>query len=148
MPVFVDKYEITDEEVHQEMQHHPAPSIEDARREASRALIIRRLLLQASADCDLIEADQIDALDDQKEEALVETLLDQIIKIPTADDVTCKRYFEQNIDRFKDKSSGDTLPYPMVKAHIKTYLEDKGHQAAFNAYVDSLMDKVNIVGMT
>ena len=147
MPVFIDKFEITDDEVHQEMQHHPAPSVEDARREASRALIIRRLLLQAAADRDLIKADQIDALDEKKEEALIETLLEQVIKLPSADDVTCKRYFEHNVDRFKDKKSGETLPYPMVKAHIKAYLEDKGHQAAFNAYVDSLMDKVNIVGM-
>lgn len=148
MPVFIDRYEISDDEVHQEMKHHPAPTIEDARRDASRALIIRRLLLQAAADRELIKADQIGPLDDEAEEALIETLLEQVIKIPSADDTTCKRYFEQNVSRFKDKSDGETLPYHMVKAHIKTYLEDKGHQAAFNAYVDSLMDKVNIVGMT
>ena len=147
MPVFIDTFEITDDEVHNEMQHHPAPTLEDARREASRALLIRRLLLQAAVERKLATADELDSLDEEKEEQLIETLLDQVIKLPRADDKTCRRYYDQHHDRFKDKSSGEPLPYPLVKAHIKTYLEDKGHQAAFNAYVDSLMDKVNIVGM-
>ena len=147
MPVFIDKIEITDDEIHKEMQHHPAPSIDDARREASRALIIKQLLLQAAVDRELTTSEKIDHLDDQEEEQLIETLLDQVIQLPQADDATCRRYYDQNRHRFKDKNSDRLLPYPMVKAHIKTFLEDKGHMAAFNAYIDSLMDKVNIVGM-
>jgi len=147
MPVFIDKFEITDDQVHNEMQHHPAPTVEDARREASRALIIRRLLLQAAADRDLIAFEKLETLDEASQELLIEVLLDDVIKLPSADDKTTRRYYDQHSDRFKDKTSGEALPYTMVRAHIKTYLEDKGHQAAFSAYVDSLMDKVNIVGM-
>lgn len=147
MPVFVDKHEISDHEVHEEMQHHPAPSVDEARREASRALIIRHLLLKAATERDLATAEQVAELDESGEELLIEQLLDQVIQLPEADDKTCLRYYEKNKTRFKDKTSGKQLPYPMVKAHIKTFLEDKGHMAAFNAFVDSLMDQSNIVGL-
>ena len=147
MPVFIDTHEITDDQVHDEMQHHPAPSLEEARREASRALIIKHLLMDAAIERKLVTAAEVNDMDNDKEELLIETLLDQVIQVPSADEDTCQRYYDQNTDRFKDKTNGETLPYTMVKAHIKTFLEDKGHQAAFNAFIDRLMDKVNIVGM-
>lgn len=147
MPIFIDKFEISDDDVHKEMQHHPAPTLEEARREASRALTIKTLLLQAAVDHDLATADELKNLDESKEELLIERLLEKVIILPSADDKTCQRYYDQHQDRFKDKTTGAPLPYVLVKAHIKSYLEDKGHQAAFNAFIDSLMDKVNIVGL-
>lgn len=147
MPVFVNKLEISDDEVHSEMQHHPAPSVEEARGEASRALIIKRLLLEAAAEAEIIKMDELREIDAEKEELIIETLLDQVITVPKADEETCLRYYDQNAGRFIDKKSGDPLPFKMVQSHIKLYLEDKGHMSAFNAYVDSLMDKAQIVGL-
>jgi len=46
IPVLVNKVEITDDEVHTEMQHHPAKSVDSARDLASQALVIRELLFQ------------------------------------------------------------------------------------------------------
>lgn len=123
MPVFVNNVEITDDQVHSEMQYHPSPTVEDARKEASM-------------DDKLLTIDQLAALDEEKEELIIEALLD--------DDI-CQRYYDQNTDRFVDKKSGEALPYKMVKGHIKNYIEDKGHMSVFNAYVDRLMDKANIV---
>lgn len=147
MPVFVNNIEITDDQVHSEMQHHPASSVEDARQEASRALIIRRLLLEAATDDKLVSINQLASLDEEKEELLIETLLDGVIQVPTADDDICQRYYDQNTQRFVDKETKKPIPYNMVKGHIKNYIEDKGHMSAFNAYIDSLMDKANIVGL-
>ncbi|MDG1996085.1 MAG: hypothetical protein P8J14_06315, partial [Emcibacteraceae bacterium] len=59
MPVFVNKIEISDDEVHNEMQNHPAPTMDEARKEASRALIIRRLLLEAAANYKLLQFDEL-----------------------------------------------------------------------------------------
>lgn len=147
MPVFVNKLEISDDAVHSEMQHHPAPSVEEARGEAARALIIKRLLLEAAADQEMIKMDELEDIDAEKEELIIETLLDNVITVPKADADTCQRYYDQNAERFIDKKSGDPLPFKMVRDHIKIYLEDKGHMSAFNAYIDSLMDKAQIVGL-
>ncbi len=147
MPVFVNKLEISDDEVHNEMRHHPAPSVDEARKQASRALIIRRLLLEAACQKDLVTYGKLTMLDKAREESVIEQLIEDVISVPTADDATCKRYYEQHLDRFADKRTGETLPFNLVRNHIKVYLEDKGHMSALNAYIDDLMDKANIVGL-
>jgi len=147
MPVFVNKLEISDDEVHNEMHHHPAPSVEEARKQASRALIIRRLLLEAASQKDLVTFDELTTLDKSREESVIERLIEDVISVPTADDATCKRYYDQHLGRFEDKNTRDTLPFTLVHNHIKVYLEDKGHMSALNAYIDDLMDKANIVGL-
>lgn len=147
MPIFIDKIEITDNEVHNEMQHHPASSVDDARQQASHALIVRQLLLEAAAEHKLLELNDIKTIDSVKEENVIETLLEEIIHVPVADKLTCNRYYKQHPDCFVDQKTKKTLPFDMVENHIRSYLNDKGHQAAFNAYIDSLMDKANIVGL-
>jgi hypothetical protein len=147
MPVFVNNYEISDDKVHEEMRHHPAPSLEEARREASHALIIRKLLLDAVLDRDMVTPEELGSMDGRKEEALIENLLEDIIQLPEADEATCLRYYKRNLNRFKDHTTGETLPFNMVQNHIETFLQDKSHQAAFSAYMDSLMDKAKIIGL-
>ncbi len=146
MPVFVNNVEITDDDVHVEMQHHPAPTVEEARRQASRALIIRRLLLEAAVAQGLTALDQLEHIDEEKEELVIEALIDKVIRVPTADRDICRRYYDQNPERFIDKSSKRTLPFEMVENHIKNYIEDKGHMSALNTYIDTLMDTANIIG--
>lgn len=145
MPIFVNNTEITEDAVHREMQHHPAPSMEEARGEASRALIIRRLLLEAAVSNEIITEERLFSIDEEHEELIIEALLEQVIDVPSADEETCLRYYDQHLDRFVDKTTDQTLAFSIVKNHIKSYLEDKGHMAAFNAYVDTLMDKAQIV---
>jgi len=145
MPVFVNNYEIPDDVIHSEMQYHPAESIEEARKEAAFALIIKKLLLNAASEHKLISADELSNIEADHEEA-IDTLLSSKIKVPEADEETCLRYYKQHIEKFKDAKTNQTLPFDFVKKHIECYLEDKGHQAAFSAYVDTLMDAAVIVG--
>lgn len=145
MPVFVNNYEIADEEIHLEMQHHPANSIEEARKEAAFSLIIKTLLLNAAKEQKLICADELSNTEADHEE-VIEKLLSNKIKVPEADEETCKRYYKQHIERFKDTKTSQTLPFNLVRKHIECYLEDKGHQAAFSAYVDTLMGAAVIIG--
>lgn len=147
MPVFVNKVEISDNEIHEEMQFHPAPNIAEARKEASRALIIRQLLLDEAVEHKLLKFEDLQALDDKTEENAIEALLEEIISVPSADKETCKRYYDNHLERFMDKKTDQILPFNMVQNYIENYLNDKGHQAALNAYIDSLMDRANIVGL-
>ncbi|MCC3861864.1 hypothetical protein [Pseudemcibacter aquimaris] len=147
MPVFVNNYEITDDQVHSEMKNHPAASLNEARGEAARALIIRKLLLDEAVEREIISKDELEELDNEKEENVIETLLEDVIQLPDADEIVCRRYYEMHQSRFKDHKTGDVLPFNMVREHIRVFIEDKSHQAAFTAYMDSLMDKAKIVGI-
>ena len=49
MSIFVNKVEIKDSEIGQEMQYHPAPAREQAWHMAAQSLVIRQLLLQQAA---------------------------------------------------------------------------------------------------
>jgi len=48
MSIFVNDVEIEETDIGQEMQHHPAPSQQQAWRLAAQSLVIRQLLLQKS----------------------------------------------------------------------------------------------------
>jgi len=147
MPVFVNKCEISDDEVHAEMVHHPAPNLDAARLEAARALVVRRLLLEDAAGRELISYSEIDEMEEEKTEAIIQKLLDMIITTPEADEETCKRFYDQHQQRFMDQKTDKILPYKLVKPHIEQYLEDKAYHAAFNAYLDTLMAQAEIVGL-
>ncbi|MBT6035456.1 MAG: hypothetical protein HOJ34_02105 [Kordiimonadaceae bacterium] len=147
MPVFVNNVEISDDDVHTEMQHHQAATMEEARGDAARALVVKHLLLEAAVDQEFTSAEKLEGLDNESEERIIEGLIDSIIKVPDADDETCQRHYDKFQQSFVDQKTGELLPYDMVKNHIKTYLEDMGHMAALRAYIDSLMDKAQIVGL-
>ncbi|NOZ41776.1 MAG: hypothetical protein GXP02_01195 [Alphaproteobacteria bacterium] len=147
MPVFVNKREITDDEVHAEMINHPAPDIDAARLDAARALVVRHLLLAEAVEQEIITAPEINALDEQQSEGVIRQLLDRIITTPEADAATCQRYYDQHQARFTDKKTDRILPYALVETHIIQYLEDKAFHAAFNAYLDTLMARAEIIGL-
>ncbi len=147
MPVFVNNREITDDQVHAEMINHPAPDLDSARLDAARALVVRYLLLEDAAAREIITGKEISTLTDERAEAVITELLDDIITTPDPDGETCERYYEQHKDRFLDKKTDDILPYELVKPHIEQYLEDKAYHAAFHAYLDGLMARAEIVGL-
>ncbi|MBL4612252.1 MAG: hypothetical protein JKY91_00770 [Emcibacter sp.] len=147
MPVFVNKREITDDQVHEEMVNHPAPSIEAARLDAARALVVKQLLLEEAARQEIIPMGDIEALAEEYAEAAIKQLLDNVITTPDPDEETCARYYEQHKERFMDKTTDKILPYELVQPHIVQYLEDKAYHAAFHAYLDKLMSEAEIVGL-
>ena len=75
-----------------ELQHHPAPDVADAWRQAATALVIRRLLLD---ECTR------QGIADEDEEAAIRALLAREITTPEADAETCRRYWAANRARFR-----------------------------------------------
>lgn len=147
MPVFVNKREISDDQVHAEMINHPAPDVDAARLEAARALVVKQLLLEDAARREMVSAKDIDQISEEQAEAIIQQLLDDVITTPDADEETCERYYEQHKGRFMDHKIDKVIPYDLVKPHIVQYLEDKAFHAAFNAYLDTLMANAEIVGL-
>lgn len=87
----VDGVEIPEVEIAAEMQHHPAASREAAREAAVQALVVRRLLTDEAARQGLAG----------EAEAAVEALLRRTLRVPEADEATCRRWFEANRARFR-----------------------------------------------
>lgn len=86
-----------------EMQNHPAGSVDEARAEAERALVVRELLLQEARRRG-IEAEPVAAEDGRQrtaEDALIDRLLAEAVALPEADEAACRRYYENNLRRFR-----------------------------------------------
>ena len=94
MEVTVNGTLISEREIARETQHHPAPSLQSARNKAARALAVRALLL-AEADRLAIPADGA------SEEDRIASLMDREVKVPSADEDACRRYYEANLKRFR-----------------------------------------------
>lgn len=89
---------VSEEEIAREMQHHPAPTFEEARREAALALVVRELLLQEARRLAFASGDS--GPERPGFESAIERLLQQEVSVPEADLDTCLRYYEQNKERF------------------------------------------------
>lgn len=101
-PVVVGGREIPAAEIAAEAQHHPASSAEQAWAAAAEALAIRQLLLDEAARQGV---DGDEARDDEgrviaREDALIDALLEREIRIPEADDASCRRFYDRNPARF------------------------------------------------
>jgi peptidyl-prolyl cis-trans isomerase C len=134
MAVRVNDTVIGEREIAAEMQHHPAPSAEAAWQEAARALVVRRLLL------DEAEARGIAAETDGEllpDEAVIETLLDQAISVPEADEATLRRWYDANRSRFRTKDLWDAS-HILIAADP----EDKDARAAAEARAKDLLAQV------
>jgi peptidyl-prolyl cis-trans isomerase C len=99
MPITVNGTEIPDAAVDQEIQYHPAPTLDDARHSAARALVVRQLLLDEARALGLDGASATG--DETPEDAAIRTLLDAEVRIPDADEATCRRYYENNMAKFR-----------------------------------------------
>jgi peptidyl-prolyl cis-trans isomerase C len=104
VPVFVNGVEISDHAINSELQHHPAGSVEEARAAAARALAVRELLLQAAARCGVDRPEPAGDGAEAREtadEGLIRTLIAREVRIPEPDRETCRRFYEQNLARFR-----------------------------------------------
>lgn len=145
MPVIVNGVEINDDAVFAEMQYHPAPSADEAMQLAAEALTIRELLLQEAARLGIVAPDAT-ATNETREEFIISRLLEQEVVIPTADEITCQRYYDQNQKKFYD-TAGNPVPFQYVQTTIAAYLEDVSWQTAMRQYVQILVGKAKIAGL-
>lgn len=94
---------ISREAIAQEVQNHPADKPIHAWQAAARALVVRELLLQEAARLG-IETEALcdpDGRRETAEEAAMRALVEREVKTPEPDEAACRRFYEQNIQRFR-----------------------------------------------
>lgn len=99
----VDGVTIARADIAREAQNHAASDPAAAWQAASHALVVRQLLL---AEADRLGIAAVPEEDDEdrretEEEAVIRALLEQEVKVPTADEATCRRYFARNPALFR-----------------------------------------------
>lgn len=87
----VNEAVIGPEAVAREAQHHPAPTREEAERQAATALVVRELLLQRVREREVAGAD---------EDARIANLIDMEVRVPDPGDEEIARYYRRNALRF------------------------------------------------
>lgn len=94
---------IRPEAIAQEIQHHPAPNVEEAWREAARALAVRELLLQEARRLGLEAEPEGDESSGREtdEDAIVRALLEEAVTPETPGEAEARRYYKANADRFR-----------------------------------------------
>ncbi len=145
MPIFVNKVEIDDAEIGQEMQYHPAESQEDAWHLAAQSLVIRQLLLQQAVEAGL--CDDVESIKPgEMEERMIDQLLQQEVVVPEADEVTCQRFYKNHPNSFKDGNTGKPVAFAQVHGKIRDYLHTKAMRIAVAEYIKLLSYHASIKG--
>jgi peptidyl-prolyl cis-trans isomerase C len=93
--IYINGVNITESDVLQEMQYHPATDQRNAMIVAAESLIITELFKQRCLALGLIKED-----DKHTEDELCEMLVTQEVNLPRTSDDECERYYEANLDRF------------------------------------------------
>jgi hypothetical protein len=144
MSILVNKIEISDEEIGREMQYHPAKTQETAWHLAAQALVIRQLFLQQAAESGLYDADPATSKD--REEEVIDQLLDQDVTVPEADETTCRRFYDNHPDSFMDKKSDERQSFTLAQDQIRDYLHTKAMRIAVAEYIKALSHNAVIKG--
>jgi peptidyl-prolyl cis-trans isomerase C len=96
--IVVDATTISAREIAAEMQHHPAASAQEAWEMAARALVVRRLLLDAAREAGIVAGD---------EEGAIDGLLARAITLPALDETAARRWLAAHPERFGTPESWD-----------------------------------------
>lgn len=92
MIIAVDGMPISEAAIDAEVQYHPAASLDDARRAAAEALVVRELLLREAGRR---------GVDGSTPEETIEGLLEAAVVTPQLDEASCRRFFDNNRRRFR-----------------------------------------------
>jgi len=86
-----------------EVQHYPSRTPLEAWKAAAQALAVRELLLQEARRLDVSGAPTTDedGRRETAEEATLRELIAREVRTPYADAATCRRFYEQNLQRFR-----------------------------------------------
>jgi len=101
--VRVDGVAIPRDLIARETQYHPSRTPIESWKHAARALVIRELLLREAGRLG-VSAEPIADGDGRREtddEAIIRMLVAREVRTPTADSAACRRYYEQNRQRFR-----------------------------------------------
>lgn len=89
--------------ISRETQNHPAANPVSAWTAATRALVVRELLLQEASRARLCPQPLTDDMGrcETDSEALVRSVIESQVRTPSPDDASCRRYYQANIARFR-----------------------------------------------
>jgi peptidyl-prolyl cis-trans isomerase C len=139
IPVSVNGVKIPHDAIARETQYHPASKPIAAWQAAARALVVRELLLQEARRLGVAAIPSSDASGrrETEEEALIRDLMEKEITTPEPDEATCRRYYEQNLGRFRSEPLYEAahILFPACRDHQEDYAE--AEQAA-NAVLHEL----------
>lgn len=105
VPVSVNGVTIARDAIVREMQHHPAKRPLEAWQNAARALVVRELLMQRARALDIAPepASDEEGRRETDDEAIMRAVVEREVALPLADDATCRRYYANNIARFRSE---------------------------------------------
>ena len=111
--------------ISREVQHHPSNTPAEAWQAAARALVVRELLLQEARRLDISAepATDGDGRRETDDEAAMRALIAREVATPQADVATCRRYYQQNRQRFRSSDIYEA-------AHI-LFAADKADAASY-----------------
>lgn len=147
-PVTVNGVAIPRDAIAREAQNHPAAKPIAAWQAAARALVVRELLLQEARRAGIVPQPQTDALGRREtdDEAMMRALVEREVKVPVADLESCRRYYDNNRNRFRD-SDGTVQPFDLVAGHVAHYLHARASRTALAQYVARLVAAADIDGI-
>jgi peptidyl-prolyl cis-trans isomerase C len=100
--VAVNNAVIASADIAREVQNHAGTTPKQAWDAATRALVVRELLLQRARAINLTaEPLSENGLRETEDEALIRVLLEAEVTTPKADEATCRRYYQANQARFR-----------------------------------------------
>lgn len=147
MSVFVNKIEITESDIGQEMQYHPAPTRERAWQLAAQSLVIRQLFLQQAVECGYFTGVGASKQGSPAEEEAIDRLLEENITVPDADEETCRRFYDTHPGSFMDENSGERQAFDKAYPQIRHYLHTKAMRVAVAEYIKALSYGAEIKGI-
>mgnify|MGYP001222997950 CR=1 FL=1 len=101
--VSVNGVVVRHDEISREAQNHPARTPIAAWTAAARALAVRELLLQEARRIavDTEPLNDGEGRTETAEEASIRALVEREVSTPTPDEAACRRYYQQNLRRFR-----------------------------------------------
>jgi len=127
VPVSVNGVNIPHDAIARETQHHPASKPIAAWQAATRALVVCELLLQEARRLSITATPRSDASGrrETQEEALIRGLMEKEITTPEPDEAACRRYYEQNLGRFRSEPIYEAahILFPARKDRHEDYAE-------------------------
>lgn len=100
MALRVNGVDVSDDDVHREMQYHPAASREEAERLAARALVIRRLLLDAAMAEGFLNPLRAHVSPTEEEDA-IRRLMERGVHAAEPSDEDCRAHFDRRPERYR-----------------------------------------------
>ena len=103
VPVSVNGVVIPSAAIARETQHHQASDPDQAWMLAAQALAIRELLSQEAERLSIVAepAEDGEGRRETPQEARLRELVEREVKVPRADEVACRRYYQANLGRFR-----------------------------------------------